>query len=202
MIAIVDYGLGNVRSIQNAIKKINSESVLTGDPDQILNSDALILPGVGSYRAGVQALIERNLKESLIKYVQRNKPILGICLGMQLLLEIGYEFGSNDGLGLIEGEVNKLANTNEKIPHIGWNKIYPRRDDRIFDKITNHEFYFVHSFVAKPSNEKDNLASCKYGEYEFCAAVKKNNIYGVQFHPEKSGENGLQLLKNFSQIGK
>ncbi|MBI2020917.1 imidazole glycerol phosphate synthase subunit HisH [Candidatus Giovannonibacteria bacterium] len=206
-ITIVDYGVGNLHSLKRAVNFLGAAAEISEDAEDILNADALILPGVGSFEAGMRGLRVRGLTKAIQKFAQGERPVLGICLGAQIMLSRGQEFGSHEGLNLISGEVvhfPKLEN-NEKIPHVGWNKIYPNTKTSWKNSILNSfdaqmEMYFVHSYILKPEKDENILSLTRYGGYEFCSAVKKGNIYGCQFHPEKSGEAGLEILKNFVSI--
>ncbi len=207
-IAILDYGIGNVKSICNALNNIGADTVLTADEKEILDADAAILPGVGAFAKGMQNLAESNLVNVIHKFVATGKPFMGICLGMQMLMDASEEFGTTKGLGLISGNVVKLTlvdGAKEKLPHVTWNEINepsPQRwENTILDNIPKHsDVYFVHSFVAAPAIQEDVLVTAEYGNVNFCAGVKKGNIYGLQFHPEKSGNIGLQILRNFLSL--
>ena len=197
-LAIIDYGIGNTKSLINAFKKIGlNDVVLTDDEETIYESDLIILPGVGAYSKAISELEKRNLVKIISNYSKLNKPIVGICLGMQLLFNSSQEFGYHKGLGLIEGEVIKFPiNISDKIPHVSWNKLNFNKTE-LFKKINEYDcFYFVHSFICLPKNDLEILSTTNYGNIEFCSSVKKGNVYGFQFHPEKSSTKGLQLLKN------
>lgn len=204
-VVILDYGIGNVKSIFNALLEIGAEPSLSSDKKVIMEAEALILPGVGAFHKGMSNLKEANLIGVIIEYVATGKPILGICLGMQMLLDESDEFGLTKGLGLIPGRVQKLKlqeGSKDRLPHISWNEIKEPQIGRWNNSLlkstkTNTDVYFVHSFVAVPSNDEHALALANYGNSDFCAAVQKDNITGVQFHPEKSGKEGLQILKTF-----
>lgn len=204
-VVILDYGIGNVKSIANAIKAIGAEPVLSSDEKVIKRAEALILPGVGAFQKGMSNLIDANLTYLIHEYVATERPFLGICLGMQMLLEESDEFGITAGLGLIPGRVQKLEimeGSSEKLPHVTWNELKEPQLGRWNNSILEStersaNVYFVHSFVAVPANNEDILAIAHYGGVEFCAAVKKDNITGVQFHPEKSGKLGLKMLSQF-----
>jgi len=202
MIAIIDYGAGNVGSIQNMIKKIGYKAIITSSIDEILNADHLILPGVGSFDYGMSQLEKLKLIDVLEKKVVECKtPILGICLGMQLMAKSSEE-GIKEGLNLIDAEVVKFkSNThNIKIPHMGWNYVNIRKESKLFERKEEKErFYFVHSFHVKVKNEMDILATTDYG-CNFTSAIERENIYGVQFHPEKSHRYGMQLLEHFIRL--
>lgn len=208
-ISIIDYEIGNVKSIINALKKIGIEPLLTHDKETILTSDGLILPGVGAFAYGMDNLQKYGLIEVINNFVNTKKPFMGICLGMQMLMEESEEFGITKGLGLIEGKVIKLPiqNSNyEKLPHVSWNEISKHNiawENTIFNNIQEQsDMYFVHSFVATPIHEENILSTTEYSDYRFCSAIKKDNIYGCQFHPEKSGEIGLKIMQNFVNICK
>lgn len=204
-IVIIDYGIGNVKSMYNAFACIGIEPILTADKKAILEADALVLPGVGAFNKGMSNLNDADLAETIKAFVRKGNPFIGVCLGMQMLFEDSEEFGSTPGLGLIKGKVIKLPLSNElkeKLPHVSWNELnepYPGRwKNTVLDGVAlKTDAYFVHSFVGVPDNKEDILATANYGGKEFCAAVHHENIYGTQFHPEKSGENGLNMLKNF-----
>ena len=209
-ITIIDYGCGNILNLSRAIEFVGYEAEITRDKKKIVSSSNVILPGVGAFGNAIQKLEEYNLRETILEYAQLNKgPLLGICLGMQILLTVSYEFGVHKGLGLIDGEVIKIPNKKIKkikIPHIGWNEIYPINDKKEWDnKILNNtligkSFYFVHSFVGLTKNPKSTIAVCDYLGISIPAIISSDNIIGCQFHPEKSGKNGLSILKNFCEI--
>ena len=203
-VAVIDYGIGNVKSMCNALAHVGINVELTNNKKNILIADAVILPGVGAFAHGINYLNKYSLIPTIKEYVSTGKLFMGVCLGMQLLLEESEEFGTNQGLGLIKGKVIKLpiADGNlVKLPHVSWNEInepYKQRWDKtlLADTPLNSNMYFVHSYVAAPTYESDILATCNYGGVNFCAAVQKDNIYGFQFHPEKSGSLGLKILKH------
>lgn len=200
MIAIVDYGVGNLFSLAHSLKKIGAESVVTSDKNVIAAVDGIILPGVGAFGDAAKKLRESGLADVVIEQARYGKPLLGICLGMQLLFDKSYEYGEHKGLGLIKGEVVPLKNAVKdlKIPHMGWNKLHFCDKSSIFSTINEGDYvYFVHSFYAKC--EEGLSATTDYG-CEITAAVRKNNVYGVQFHPEKSGDVGLKILKAFARL--
>tara|TARA_B100001115_G_C15683757_1_gene330735 strand:- start:22 stop:666 length:645 start_codon:yes stop_codon:yes gene_type:complete len=207
-LVIIDYGLGNLFSLQIALKSIGYESRISDKKSIIESADRIILPGVGAFGSGMRNLDKKSLTPVLTNFAKSGRPVLGICLGMQLLLEASEEQTGTDGLGLIEGEVKKLKLTNEsnhllKIPQVGWNKIEFSEDNLSWKKTIlenlneNSFFYFVHSYAAHTRNSADSLASTKYGSTVFSSVVAKNNISGTQFHPELSGALGLQILNNF-----
>ena len=202
MIAIVDYNMGNLRSVQNAFDKIGESAVIQKDPDRLKDYDKLVLPGVGAFGDAMEHLKKSGLDEALIEYADSGKPLLGVCLGMQLLFNSSCEFGSHKGLGLIDGEVELFDKsrfkTPLKVPHMGWNEI--ETDSSALFKGLDEKFYlyFVHSYHVK-TDEKFIIGKTHYG-YDFASAVQRDNIFGFQPHPEKSHENGLKILKNFTDI--
>ena len=200
MILVIDYGMSNLGSIRRALEECGGDVLVSDDPSDLKNAERIILPGVGSYVDGMSNLKQRGWISELNREVLENKiPLLGICLGMQLLSTKGYEHGETDGLNYISGEVIKLAPTdlNERIPHVGWNEVYKKRDNSLFENLNDgSDFYFVHSYHFRPDKTDCILAITPYCG-EFVSAVNKENIYGVQFHPEKSIPVGFQLLKNF-----
>lgn len=202
MIAILDYGIGNVGSILNMLKHIDVEAIITHDSDAIEAADKVILPGVGSFDSGMKKLADSNLVDVIRKHVlQKNKHLLGICLGMQMLGRRSEE-GVLPGLGLIPFDCIRfrLDSPTLKIPHMGWDVVKTEQSDPVVDNLIGlQRFYFVHSYHAVCDNPEDVLFSCDYG-YEFPAAVKHGNVYGFQFHPEKSHKFGMALLKNFASL--
>lgn len=200
-VVIVNYGMGNIYSVQSALNFLGFESEYSDDPEKILNADKIILPGVGSFRKAMQNIISKGLVEPINEAVQKKgKPILGICLGMQLLGTSSTEDGFSNGLALFDGIVEKFSdNYNLKIPHIGYNSIIPASNSVLFKNLdTYSDFYFVHSFRMMSQITK-GITICNYGE-KFIAAFEQKNVFGTQFHPEKSQTNGLILLKNFLSI--
>ncbi|MBR3438430.1 MAG: imidazole glycerol phosphate synthase subunit HisH [Clostridia bacterium] len=201
MIAIIDYGCGNLFSLSRSLQFLGIESKITGDADEISDADKIILPGVGAFGDAADKLRATGHAELLKKLAGEGRYILGICLGMQLLFEKSYEYGEHDGLGLLEGGVYALDEdiSGLKVPHMGWNKLDIVRDDPIFANAGKDDyFYFVHSFYAK-NCDSCLLATAEYG-VDVPAVVGRNNVYGTQFHPEKSGERGLALLKTFAEL--
>lgn len=200
MIAIVDYGLGNLGSISNMLKAIGEKSLITHEQDKIEAADKIILPGVGAFDIGMRNLEERNLIDFLRDQAKRGKPILGICLGMQLLGRKSEE-GSSSGLGLIPFESIRFRipeGIHLKVPHMGWDIVTFKQRNPLLEGIEGRQrYYFAHSYHAKCDSEDNILMACDYG-YEFSAAVVKGSIYGVQFHPEKSHDFGMRLLENFA----
>ena len=202
MIAIVDYNMGNLASVYNALKLINKKADIVSDPDKLKNYDKVILPGVGAFKDAMEHLEQTNLKDAVLEFATSGKYMLGICLGMQLLFDSSEEFGKTSGLGLISGSVvpfdkSKMDMNEHKIPHVGWNKAF-NKQSKLFENVQDPYLYFVHSFHAV-CEDKYTLATTHYG-YDFTSAVVKNNIFGLQPHPEKSHDNGIQILKNFTQL--
>jgi imidazole glycerol-phosphate synthase subunit HisH len=194
-VVVLDTGCANLNSVTSAVRRHGYEPVVSRDPDVVLRADKLFLPGVGTAQAAMDQLRERELIE-LIKAC--TQPVLGICLGMQLLGRSSEETGGVELLGIIDQDVPKMTNFGLPLPHMGWNRVYPKAGDRLFRGIEDGAyFYFVHSY-AMPVNE-NTIAQCHYGE-AFTAAVQKDNFFGVQFHPERSGAAGAALLKNFLEM--
>ncbi|MBQ4244334.1 MAG: imidazole glycerol phosphate synthase subunit HisH [Clostridia bacterium] len=201
MIAIIDYGCGNLFSLSRSLEYLGIESKITSDADEIANADKIILPGVGAFGDAIDKLNACGHADLLCSLASQGKPILGICLGMQLLFEKSYEYGEHNGLGLLKGGIYPLDKDikNLKVPHMGWNRLDIVRDDRILDDNgKNDYFYFVHSFYAKNCDDC-LIATAEYG-VDVPAIVGTGNVYGTQFHPEKSGDKGLKLLKRFATM--
>lgn len=200
MIAIIDYGMGNVRSLHNALQYIGCDAVITADSDKIRHAERIILPGVGAFGDAMAAIRARGLDEQLEADVhQGGKPMLGICLGMQLLARTSTEHGVHQGLGWLDATVERFDPSGGlKIPHIGWNEVDSLLDEPLFRGIRQDErnFYFVHSFHVRCSNQADVIATSDYGG-PFAAAVRHENVIATQFHPEKSQDNGIRVLENF-----
>jgi len=205
MIAIIDYNMGNLASVYNACKLLDTKATIVQNPDELKNYDKIILPGVGAYGDAMDHLKSSGMDEAILEYAKSGNPMIGICLGMQLLFESSQEFGSNKGLGLINGEVvkfdqSKFDDKKLKIPHMGWNKIITK-ENKLFDgfnSIKDPYLYFVHSFHIK-TDEKNIIGTTGYG-YDFASAVNQDNIYGLQPHPEKSHEVGIKILENFTKL--
>jgi len=201
MIALIDYGLGNLRSVQKAFEHLGTQIVLTSDPAQVARADKLILPGVGAFSAGMAGLRQRGLIEPIRQAVRAGVPFIGICLGMQLLFdeseEVGQGFQPEKGLGLLPGQVVLMQGEGLQVPHMGWNQIQPVRDSLLLREVSPGAFaYFVHSYICMPVDEEAVLATTDYGQ-SFASVVGKDNVWGIQFHPEKSQRTGLQVLRNF-----
>lgn len=202
MIAIIDYGMGNLRSVQKAIEKVGAEAHITQNKDEIKNADKLILPGVGAIKPAMEKLESLDLISAINDFVSSGRPFLGICLGYQLLFESSSEGGSVQGLGIIKGTVEKFDATETlKVPHMGWNQlIFQKPECALLSGIQNlSNTYFCHSYFVKPMNPDIILTTTEYG-IEFASSIWRDNVYGFQFHPEKSQTIGLQMLKNFKEL--
>ncbi len=198
MIGIVDYGRGNLRSVEKALEKVGFEATIMTSPEDLNGVDGVILPGVGAFADAMEALNSGGWTLPLTEFARSGSPFLGICLGMQVLFEVGEEHGEHAGLGLLAGRVVKFP-PGGKIPHMGWNTIILEQPSQLLEGIPNESyFYFVHSYYALPNDKRDILASSDYG-IVFPAVVGKDNVWGAQFHPEKSSPWGLQLLTNFGK---
>lgn len=207
-LVIIDYGLGNIRSLFNAFIHLGFSPLLSASPERITGADAVVLPGVGAFPEGMHNLAARGLDKALCAYAETDRPLLGICLGMQLLLSQGFEHQATPGLGLIPGTVEQIAT--DDVPglrslHVGWSPLRETRsgvwqESLLGDAGDSPEYYFVHRYACKPADQDFCLATANHGPVEFCAAVRRDEIYGVQFHPEKSGELGLKLLVNFCRL--
>lgn len=203
MIGIVNYNMGNLASVSNAFTKLGIKTNIESDPKKIQNYDKLLLPGVGAFGDAMAHLKSNGMDEAIKEFATSGKPLLGICLGMQLLFDSSEEFGSNDGLGLINGEIVKFDETKFdhklKIPHMGWNEIFTEKNSPIFDGLPKDFYlYFVHSYHVV-CDDRYAIGKTHYG-YNFVSAVCKDNIYGIQPHPEKSHDNGLKILENFAKL--
>lgn len=209
LVVVVDYGLGNLFSIARALQRLGAEAVLSGDPKTVTTAEKVILPGVGAFGDGMKGLSENGLVAAIREYGRSGRPILGICLGLQLLMEEGAEFGFHQGLGLVRGRTVALprpADRKVKIPHVGWNLVRPpkRRTARkawngtvLAGLSETSYFYFTHSYVVVPADRSEALGDTEYAGTSFCSVVRSGNISGCQFHPEKSGHPGLKVLSNF-----
>ena len=207
MIAVIDYGVGNLFSLLSSLNYVGLDTKLTNNIEEIKNAKGIILPGVGAFRDAIGNLEKYGLKETLISEAKKGKPFLGICLGMQMLFEKSYEYGEYEGLGLINGTVEEIKkyipeNSDLKIPHMGWNSLIINerfKDDKILKDVDNNEYvYYVHSYFAK-TDMKNIVTYSEYG-IKIPGIVKNENVYGMQFHPEKSGDTGLKLLKNWGEL--
>ena len=202
MIAIIDYGVGNLFSLKSSFGAIGYEAVITSDENEIAKADKIILPGVGAFADAANKLKSSNMADIVLREAENGKPLMGICLGMQLLFEKSYEYGEHEGLGLIKGNVRPIAEVitpGLKIPHIGWNPLIFKKPSPIFKYINEGDcVYFVHSYYAADCAE-NVIAEAEYS-VNLTAAVARDNVYGCQFHPEKSGEVGLKILKAFCEL--
>ena len=197
-VAVVDYGMGNRRSVEKALEHVGARPLITREPAALEEADALVVPGVGAFPHGMRNLIELGLDERIRAAAAAGKPVLGICLGMQLLFERSQEHEVTDGLGLLAGEVSLLDGGGLRIPHIGWNDVRFERPSPLTAGLPGEScaFYHVHSLAARPEDPADVIATTEYGE-RFATVVSHGNVFGVQFHPEKSSRDGLALLSNF-----
>ena len=197
-VAVVDYGMGNRRSVEKALEHVGARPLITREPAALEAADALVVPGVGAFPHGMRNLIELGLDERIRAAAAAGKPVLGICLGMQLLFERSQEHEVTDGLGLLAGEVSLLDGGGLRIPHIGWNDVRFERPSPLTAGLPGEScaFYHVHSLAARPEDPADVIATTEYGE-RFATIVSHGNVFGVQFHPEKSSRDGLALLSNF-----
>lgn len=207
LITIIDYNCGNIFSLIRILEKLNIKHNVSNDPNILVKSDKLILPGVGSFSVGIDNLKKHNIDDCIKQFVKKGNWILGICLGMQLLVTNSEEFGENDGLNLIKGEVKKLKSTNKKkykIPHVGWNSIIFKENaysNNLLKNVRNlSNFYFTHSFAVKTTLEENTLAETIYSDNSFSSIILKENILGVQLHPEKSGIAGEKMIRNFTNL--
>ncbi|MEM9952914.1 MAG: imidazole glycerol phosphate synthase subunit HisH [Chloroflexota bacterium] len=199
MLAVIDYGAGNLRSVMHALKYLNAENVqLVQEPSQMEDAEKIILPGVGAFGAGMQQLHQQQLVEPLKQAINNGIQYLGICLGMQFLFDYSDEMGQHDGLGVLAGKVTRFPEFDElKVPHMGWNVLQQTKESNLLGSLPDNPYaYFVHSYYCLPENDNDVLVTVDYG-IPFTAAVERDNVYGVQFHPEKSQQVGLQILTNF-----
>lgn len=199
MIAIIDYGMGNLRSVQKACEYVGYDARITADKQTIRDASHVILPGVGAARDALQNLRERGLFDEAIRATESGKPFLGICLGMQLLFDRSLENGEHECLGLVPGEVVPFRVNGLRVPHMGWNSLQIRNNPLFSREESETYVYFVHSYHAQGVEEGDIIATCEYG-YPFTAAVRRGNVFGTQFHPEKSGDAGIAMIKNFGGL--
>ncbi|MCD0460752.1 imidazole glycerol phosphate synthase subunit HisH [Roseiconus lacunae] len=201
MITIVDYQMGNLRSVQKAVQRVGGEAKISSDPHEIATADRLILPGVGAFGDAMAEINRRDLATPIRDFCQTRRPFLGICLGLQLLFEEGFEHGTHRGLGILSGDVVRFELPEHlKVPHMGWNTVKKQSDCELLEDIgDSSHFYFVHSFYVRPSDPSVVALTCDYGG-DFCAMIAQGNLFATQFHPEKSQSNGLQLLRRFTQL--
>jgi imidazole glycerol-phosphate synthase subunit HisH len=199
-IAILDYGMGNLRSVEKALERVGSEAVIAADPETVRAADGVILPGVGAFPAAMRRVRELDLDALVSERLDAGTPVLGICLGLQLLFSSTVENEGAEGLGLLAGEVEPLRAPGLKVPHIGWSPVRWERESELTEGLEGEvPFYFVHGFTPRPRERGDILGTAEYGE-RFACAVARPPLYGVQFHPEKSSAAGLRLLSNFAEI--
>lgn len=199
MIAIIDYGMGNLRSVEKAVQSQGFDVKISSDPDFIVKADKVILPGVGAFPDAMDNMRRNGMADVIHEIVKRGTPLLGICLGMQLLFEKGYEIEERDGLGIFKGKIERLP-SGLKTPHMGWNSLEIKRECKILKDVEDGSFmYFVHSYYAVETGEEEVAATCDYGGV-VPAVICKGNVFGTQFHPEKSGEKGLIIYKNFGEL--
>jgi glutamine amidotransferase len=206
MITIIDYQMGNLRSVQKACESVGIAAKISSDPHEIATSEKLILPGVGGFGDAIAELRRRDLVEPIRDFAASGRPMLGICLGLQLLFETGYEGGTHQGIGLLEGDVVRFdwkslgIESSLKIPHMGWNQVHKTIDVPILHEIQDETyFYFVHSYYVRPADPSIVALTCQYG-VDFCAMIRKGNLYATQFHPEKSQAKGMKLLAGFAAL--
>ena len=207
MITIIDYEMGNLRSVEKAFESLGFAARVSADPADIPRADKLVLPGVGAFADCVNNLRAGGFVAPLLEHVAAAKPLLGICVGMQMLFDESEEFGRHQGLGLIPGRVVRfpsgMVENGErlKVPHMGWNNLLIQQNSPLFAGVANESFvYFVHSYYCQAESQADVAASCRYGEVEFCASLWRDNIMATQFHPEKSQQVGLQIFRNFGEL--
>lgn len=198
MIAIIDYGMGNLRSVQKAFEFLGFKAVITDKPEMIQKADKVILPGVGAFADAIKTIREKKIDKEIDKIVEEKKPFMGICLGMQLMFEKSYEYGEHEGLGILKGEIVKLPDT-QKVPHMGWNCLNIKQETPLFKELPKEPYvYFVHSYYLQ-TDEPIVSATTFYGE-EIQIAAQKDFVFALQFHPEKSGDVGLKILENFGRL--
>lgn len=207
MITIIDYEMGNLRSVEKAFEKLGYAARVSNNPADLLDTDKIVLPGVGAFRDCINNLHAGGFVEPLRKHVSAGKPLLGICVGMQMLFDESEEFGRHQGLGLVPGRVVRFPTDMQeggerlKVPHMGWNSIYKKKPTAILEGTADGSFvYFVHSYYCVADNQADVAATCRYGEVEFCAAVCRDNLMATQFHPEKSQAAGLNIFARFGTL--
>ena len=207
MITIIDYEMGNLRSVEKAFEKLGFDARISNKPGDLLTTDKIVLPGVGAFKDCIANLHDGGFVEPLLQHVEAGKPLLGICVGMQMLFDESEEFGRHKGLGLIPGKVARFPAGMEeggerlKVPHMGWNTIQIKRPAPIFKGIAEGSYvYFVHSYYCASDNPENVAANCRYGDIEFTAAIWRDNLMATQFHPEKSQDIGLNIFKNFAEL--
>ncbi len=201
MIAIIDYQMGNLRSVQKGFERIGCEATITSDPAVLAKASKVVLPGVGAFADAITELKRRDLVAPIREAIENKKPFLGICLGLQLLFDCSYEGGEHEGLGIVPGEVRRFDVPREfKVPHMGWNQVHTRRESPLFAGIEDQtHFYFVHSYYVVPKDETVVAGVAEYPD-PFCAMICRDNLFATQFHPEKSQSAGLKVLQNFAEL--
>lgn len=198
MIAIIDYGMGNLRSVQKAFEYLGNKAVITQQPSEIQKADKVVLPGVGAFKDAMQTIKQKGIDKVLYDVVEQKKPLLGICLGMQMFFEKSYEYGEHKGLAILQGEIVKLPE-GVKIPHMGWNSLNIKKKNPLFEGLSQEPYvYFVHSYHL--NTEADIVSATTYYGKEIQVAAQKENVFALQFHPEKSGDVGLNILQNFGRL--
>lgn len=201
MIAIIDYGMGNLRSVHKGFEKVGVKTAVVSDPALVDKADGVVLPGVGAFADAMSNLRSTGMAEAILRAVKEGKPFLGICLGQQLLFDASEEWGYTEGFGIFPGQVRRLPE-GLKVPHMGWNQIEIVRSDPLLEGVPDRSsFYFVHSYAVEPADKEIALALTEYGVH-FASIVGKNRVYGIQFHPEKSSALGLKILENFGRVVK
>lgn len=201
MIAIIDYQMGNLRSVQKGFERVGHQAHVTSDPAEVAKADKIVLPGVGAFADAIRELEQRNLVEPIREAIAADKPFLGICLGLQLLFEVSYEDGTHQGLGILPGEVKRFdLPSNYKVPHMGWNQAQILRPAPVLNGVSDEDyFYFVHSYYVVPRDPELIAIEVSYHR-PFCAMVWRDNLFATQFHPEKSQADGLRILRNFAEL--
>lgn len=200
MIAIVDYGMGNLRSVEKAFAKVGHQATITNEPEQLDAASKIVLPGVGAFADAIAELHRRNLVEPLKRAVEQGKPFLGICLGLQLLFDVSYEDGEHQGLGIVPGKVVRFETSDLKVPHMGWNELRVKRPSPVLNGLEDGtHVYFVHSYYVVPEDDGVVATTTEYG-VPFTSSIWRDNLYATQFHPEKSQSQGLRILANFAAL--
>jgi glutamine amidotransferase len=201
MIAIIDYQMGNLRSVQKGFERVGHQATITSDPLVLARADKAVLPGVGAFEDAIAELRRRELVEPIRRFVASGKPFLGICLGLQLLFDVGYENGTHEGLGIVPGKVVRFELPPQyKVPHMGWNQLRFRADSPLVAGLADGTYcYFVHSYYVVPADQGVVAAETDYGE-PFCSMIRRDNLFATQFHPEKSQRDGLRMLRNFAEL--
>jgi len=199
VVTVIDYGMGNLRSVSKALERVGAKVRITSEKEAICNADAIVLPGVGAFSQAMENLKRLDIIPAICKFIERGRPFLGICLGFQLLFSESEEGGAPRGLGILNGKVRRFENK-MKVPHMGWNEIKPEGEVTLLSNLHFPCFvYFAHSYYVEPEDREVVATRTEYGR-EFVSMIQKNNIYGMQFHPEKSGEKGLRILRNFCNL--